>query len=114
MAVKGGIKKMIFTLLGYVLDVYGGEEKIINDNGTVSIEISDGNIIRKYVSPLCEYEIDCDNILLNFGENPNGRCELSSISFGNWTYDVSNKILDEVTELNIDELYHTMCERIML
>lgn len=108
---------MIFTLLGCVIDSVccDGDDKIINDNGTVSIEISDSNIISKYISPLCESEITHNNVFLNFRENPiNGRCELGSITFGNWTCDVGNNILDEVTELNIDELYHSMCERIML
>lgn len=107
----------MFALLGFVIDSVccEGVEKIINDNETVvSIEITDSNIIRKYISPLCEFEIH-GNVFLNFRENPiNGRCELGSITFGNWTCDVGNNILDEVTELNIDELYHSMCERIML
>ena len=108
---------MIFTLLGYVIDgLNRGDEKIVNDNETVSIVISDRSIIKNFVSPLCDNHInDKDIVVLNFRENLiNHRCELYSITFGRWTCEVSNNILDEVAELSINELYHTMCERIML
>ena len=106
----------IFSLLGTILDglVNDTVAKTRNDNDTVSIEAEN---INTYIPQV----INNDKVILNFRYNSkyNNRGELFSIvviTSNNvmTTYEVGEKILSEISQSGLDEIYFSMCEEIML
>lgn len=119
----------IFTLLGNIIDgLWYGDIKKNRVQDGVDIEISDHNIINKYILPVCEDSADnwqevIENdewytVTLNFRKNPH-KNELKSITFTNSLgqnaiCEVGDNLLDLLCYDYLDSLYFELCSEIML
>lgn len=124
----------IFSLLGMVVDstivnMDGKFETFFKTDECAVVRTDNVNIIDRYIMPLCENSgAELHDIIsggrwymadLKFGRNPHSnRGELQSVDFFNsnnkrTTYEVGSRILEELVESAMDELYFTICDEIL-
>lgn len=117
----------VSTLLGFILDQILTEDVDKEErDGCVFVTIEDGEIIDRIIVPLCgtyadEYLVDSVWLTakLKFGENPNcHKGELQSITLESADGDivdceVGETLLDELSAAVLDDVYFTMCSKIM-
>ena len=115
----------VLILLAYVLTIKDDVDMEEGD-GCITVTVSDGEMIDRVIVPLCgtygeEYLMDSVwlTATLRFSKNPNcHKGELVSIILESADGDiidceVGDALLDELTDEVMDDVYFTMCDKIM-